>query len=139
MAILDNFKKSIELARAMYDIDSNLRCQHFSFVFFKSRLMVVGKNTKKTSPWNLVNPKAGTDGSDISGIRGQCSEWSAVNRLKRLTNVPFKKCTLFNVRIDRNQKVSMAKPCPSCGKLLSFAEFDNVFYTDYQGNLIQYY
>lgn len=135
---MNKFLKSVELAQAMFDPESVIN-QHFSFAFFKDKILAIGRNSNKTHPYNLLNRKMGHNGKDISETSGVCSELSAVIRLKRITDIPFRKITLFNIRINKNRQVSMAHPCLSCKNLLSFCKFNEVYYSDWQGNLCQYY
>jgi len=77
-------------------------------------------NCNKTHPLNLLNRKISKiTGEDYSEYKHTCSELNAILKLKRLTNIDTKKCTLVNIRFDRNDKVSLAKPCSSCDSLLN--------------------
>lgn len=127
------FNKFIDMARAMYDPDFVGRCQHFSFITYKNRIISVGKNSPKTHPANLLNPRYVRDGFNTSKIKGSCSELASIRKLKNLTNIPFSKCSLFNVRINNNGFPDMARPCSSCESLLRYFKFDNVFFTNGRG------
>lgn len=130
------FSKSLELARALYDENYILRCQHFSFAFLKSRLIGVGRNQNRTHPLNLRNPKY-KDGKKIEG-KLMCSELSLFLSLRNKTNYPFNKISIFNVRIDRNGEVKLSCPCNSCRSLLSFLSPKSVFYTTNTGSFEKY-
>jgi cytidine deaminase len=83
---------------------------------------------------NLKNRKlSARTGEDISDQKHICSEFNAIIKLKRLTNIDTKKCTLVNIRFDRNKKLALASPCMSCRNLLKFHEFKNVFWTNSKG------
>lgn len=131
------FSKIIELATALYQDDFALRTQHFSFIYLKSRLVAVGRNSQKTNPVNLFNPRIGHNGTPIRD-KGTCSELAACLKLKNLTNIPTSKCDLFNVRIDNRMKVALSAPCPSCSSLLRYFKFKGVFYTDDRGRICEY-
>lgn len=131
------YQRIKELALALYEDDCNIRCQHFSFVFNKSRLVAIGRNSSKTSPWNLLNKKFSTTGEDISGIKGTCSELSACLKIKK-TNIPFSKCTLINIRLMKDKTIGLAKPCESCQSLLRYLEFKHVYFSVNENILEKY-
>jgi len=137
MAIIDNFNKSIEIAKALYDPYSTMRCQHFSIIMSKSRVVSIGKNSIKTSPINLLNFNRGKN-KDILDWKGVCSELSAINKLRNLTNIRTKDCVLFNVRINRNNEVSFARPCNFCRNLIAYFPFKSVYYSNWNGQIEQY-
>lgn len=73
-------------------------------------------------------------GEDVSNQKYTCSEFNAINKLKNTSNIDIRKCVLVNLRYDRNKKLAYAKPCASCGSLLSYFRFKRVFYTNDKGN-----
>lgn len=106
---------------------------HLSFIIYKGRIISIGQNSRKTHPINLRNPKISKEGVDISGFRGSCSEWSAVNRLKNLTNIPVNKCSLINIRINKLNEMRNSCPCNSCFGLLSHFAFKEVRFSNDRG------
>jgi hypothetical protein len=72
-------------------------------------------------------------GEDFSEQKHTCSEFNAIVKLKRLTNIDTKKCILINLRYDRNKKLALASPCMSCKSLLNYFQFKNILYTDNDG------
>ena len=130
MKIFDKIK---EIAFA-FDKDSFPgRSLHLSFIIYKKRIIAIGQNSKKTHPINLRNPKISKEGVDISSFRGVCSEWSALRQLKNLTNIPAKKCSLINIRINKLNEIRNSRPCNSCVPLLLFFGIDNIYYSDETG------
>ena len=109
---------------------------HLSFLIYKGRIISIGQNSKKTHPINLKNRKISKDGVDISSFRGICSEWSALRQLKNLTNIPAHKCSLINIRINKNNEIRNSKPCNSCAKLISFFSISDVSYTNENGEFV---
>jgi hypothetical protein len=84
----------------------------------------------KTHPTNLKNRKfSKRTGEDISEQKHTCSEFSAIKKLKRLTNIQTDRCTLINLRYDRNWNIAVAKPCMSCENLLKFFSFKKIFWS----------
>lgn len=106
---------------------------HLSFITYKNRIICIGQNSKKTHPINLRNPKISIDGSDISSFRGSCSEYSAINKLKNLTNIKISKCSLINIRINRLNEIRISRPCNSCMGLLAHYAFRDVYYSNNEG------
>ena len=128
-------KKLEEIAFSLLDESSETRCRHFSFILYKGRLVATGINYTKTHPTNLINRKISkVTGEDISDQKFTCSEFSAILKLKRLTNINTKKCVLVNIRYDRNDKVAMAKPCMSCDNLLKYHRFKQVIWSTNDGD-----
>jgi hypothetical protein len=129
-----SFKRFERIARDLIAITNNKRCYHFSFILFKRRVLAIGANIQKTHPVNLKNRKVSIrTGDDYSEFKHICSELNAINKLKKLTNINTKKCTLINIRYDRNMKIALAKPCMSCQSLLSVFTFKRVFWSNDEG------
>lgn len=130
MKILDKIKEiAFAFDRDLFS-DRNL---HLSFIIYKGRIISIGQNSKKTHPINLKNRKINKDGVDISSFRGSCSEWSAISKLKNLTNIPACKCQLINIRINKQNEIRMAKPCISCLGLISHYGFQDIWFSNEKG------
>ena len=113
------FKRLEELAISLIDTNKYKRCYHFSFIIYKKKIVSVGTNASKTHPANLKNRKISKrTGEDISEQKHTCSELNAICKFKKLTNIHTEKCTLINLRYDRNWNIAIAKPCMSCENLL---------------------
>jgi hypothetical protein len=132
-----NKQRLKDLAFSLMDSSSKKRCHHFSFIMHKGRIISIGQNNTKTHPINLINRKTSVKtGKDFSDEKHTCSEFNAILKLKKLTNINSKKCSMVNIRIDRNKNLAFAKPCMSCENLLKFFEFKNVIWTNKDGNFI---
>lgn len=131
------FKRLEYTALSLIDWTDSLRCRHFSFIINKKRIISIGHNTQKTHPANLKHKKFSVKtGEDISEHKLTCSEFNAIIKLKNLTNIDTKKCTLINLRFDRNKRIAFAAPCMSCVSLLSYHEFKKILWTDSNGNYV---
>jgi hypothetical protein len=131
------FKRLEEISKSLVDYNSSKRCHHFSFVLYKNRIISIGYNSQKTHPVNLKNRKKSLKtGEDFSDQKYVCSEFSAINKLKNMTNIDSKKCVLVNLRYNRNGKVDMSKPCMSCENLLKYFNFKKVIWTNNNGDYI---
>ena len=134
---IDRFKRLEEISKSLLDFNSDKRCQHFSFILYKNRVISIGNNSKKTHPSNLKNRKTSLrTGEDFSDQKHICSEFSAINKLKNMTNIDTKKCVLVNLRYNRNGEIALSKPCMSCETLLKYFSFKRVIWTDNDGNYV---
>ena len=122
------FQKLEDVALSLLDNHNANRCRHFSFILYKNRLISTGLNVNKTHPMNLR-----ITGEDYSDQKQTCSELNAILKLKRLTNIDTRKCTLVNLRYDRNDKIALAKPCSSCQSLLRYHNFKQVIWSTNNG------
>lgn len=130
--------KSKELAAAMFDINSNIRCQHFTFVYFKGRIVTIGKNSEKTHPINLMNFNRAKVEKERLNIKGTCSELDAFIKLRNTTNIPFDKVEIYNLRVNRNGAFDMAHCCNFCVSLIQYMNPKKFYYTDNKGEWIKY-
>jgi len=123
-----NLEKCISLTKALRETNSELKCQHFSFIFYKNRIITIGKNSRKSNPINRKNPKTGRNGEQILD-KYTCSELNAFIKFKNLTNIDFSKTNLVTTRIDRNGDIKDSKPCTSCQNLIKFLNPKKTFYS----------
>lgn len=129
------FRKLEEIAYSLIDWEGKKRCHHSSFIVYKKRIIAIGTNQTKTHPINLINRKHSVrTGEDISDQKHVCSEFNAILKLKRLTNINTEKCTLINIRYNRNKELALAAPCQSCRSLLKYHQFKNVIFTNNKGD-----
>lgn len=134
-----NFNRLIEIGKALYDPKNHSsRCYHLSAIYFKNKLIVLAENHARTHTNNLKNPKFGFDGRDISSTKGSCSEMLAVTKFKNKTSIPFNRCVLVNIRINKLNEITNSAPCPSCQSLLRNFKFKSVYFTDNNGVFQQY-
>lgn len=131
------FRKSLETAAALFDPDYPLRCQVFSFGWFKKRLIAIGRNQDKTHPLNLINVLR-FDTGEIHRNKGCCAELGLCQKIKKTTNIPFNKITVVNVRLDKNSKVKMSRPCNSCFSLFRYLKPKSVYFTNDFGKFEEY-
>ena len=129
-----SFRRLEDIALSLLDNHNPNRCRHFSFILYKNRLISTGLNNHKTHPVNLRNRKVSRiTGEDYSNQKQTCSELNAILKLKRLTNIDTRKCTLVNLRFDRNDQLAIAKPCMSCTSLLKYHNFKQVIWSTHNG------
>lgn len=132
------FSRLEEIALSLINWNDGLRCRHFTFIINKKKIISIGFNNQKTHPANLKYKKFSLKtGEDISEHKHTCSEFNAIVKLKNLTNIDTKKCTMVNLRYDRNRKLALAAPCMSCISLLSYHEFKKIIWTNVHGKYVE--
>jgi deoxycytidylate deaminase len=130
-------KQLEDTAFSLIGLNNDNRCRHFTFILYKNRLIATGMNCSKTHPLNLLNRKVSkVTGEDYSEYKQTCSELNAILKLKRLTNIDTRKCTLVNIRYNRKDQIALAKPCMSCDSLLQYHGFKEIIWTNDNGEYI---
>ncbi len=129
--------RALEISHALFDSNSPLN-SHFSIAFYKGRVVAIGQNSAKTNPVNIFNPKFNRNGKNFSDSKGVCSELNLFLKLKNRTNIPFDKIEIVNVRINRNRKVALSKPCESCSNLTAYINPKSLYYSLDGGNFCKY-
>lgn len=120
------FAKYIEITKALMSDGFDTKTFHTTFIIRKSRIQKIGTNAKKTHPINLQYKYYGNDGTDIRATVGVHSELSAVLKYGK---EDCSDCTFINVRIDKNGKTAISKPCLGCQSLLRQVGFKKVYYS----------
>lgn len=114
------------------------RTFHLSAIINKNRILSLATNSAKTHPLNIRNPKFGFDGKEITDTKGTCSELAAFIKAKNKGNIDFGRCSLINIRIDREGKLRNSRPCFSCSNLIKYMALRSVYFTDDVGNFQKY-
>jgi len=129
---MDNIlKKCTEISYALLKKHGDYRCKHFSFIFYKNRLLTIGiNNPNKTHPKNKKIGFFNRKGEDISDTIGVHSELSAI---LKLGEEDCSKLTLVNTRINRNFKLDLSKPCNGCTSLLTQLNFKKIYFSTNNG------
>ena len=126
-----DFERFINLAKAL--VGKNHR--HVSFILRRNKIVSIGTNNlDKTHTQSLNYNYRGRKGEDIRREVGIHSELSAVLKMgeENLT-----KHALVNVRINKNGKAAMSKPCKGCLDLVRQLNFNKVHYTNNKGQFDQ--
>jgi len=100
-----------------------LRCKHFSFIVLRNKIISVGYNTTRT------NPMAEKFEYEYPTTH---SELAAILNLQMPPSV-IRYCKLINVRIDKDGKLMLSRPCKHCMRLLQTFVFDEVWYSEPDG------
>ncbi|MBC8408772.1 MAG: hypothetical protein H8E12_08655 [Rhodobacteraceae bacterium] len=128
---LVNFERFVDLAKAL--VDKNHR--HVSFIVRRNKIISIGTNNLvKTHTRNLNYDYRGRKGEDIRREVGVHSELSAV---LKMSEENLTKHSLVNVRINKNGRAAMSKPCKGCLDLVRQLNFNKVYYTNNKGQFEQ--
>ena len=124
------FKKLVENAKTLAVVHKGARYFHVTFILLKNKVLAVGINQPhKTHPRNLrydyENPS----------LKGTHSELSAIIRCG---DDDCSRYTFVNIKIDRNGKVALSKPCMGCRELLLQVGFRKVYYSNNDGTFTEW-
>lgn len=112
----------------MKPLHQQLRAFHVAAIFKKNSLVSVGWNTLKTHPKTIecypYHQKA-THGEALAIIRGRLENYSGHD--------------LYVIRVDNRGQINYSKPCKFCETFIEFMKFDNVFYSDDNGQMKQFF
>ena len=109
-----------------------------------AKLMAEQSQVKRARVGAVVRTKKGE-------IYGGCNQAKTHPHLAKLTDYPFlhaesaailkvglDNCagaTLVVTRINADNELTMAKPCPTCMKLISLAKIKTIYYTNWKGEV----
>ena len=129
--------RAIEMSRAMYEPDYEVRNQHFTFGVYKNRILEIGRNSKKTNPVNILNSNLSL--VPLLSIKGTCSEIDLLIKIKRKTNIPIGKLNFINVRIGHGQRVMNSSPCIWCQNMIKFFNPKSIWYSNDSNGFSKYF
>lgn len=121
-----------ELARVVA-MSRNQRSNHVALVTRKNRLIAVGVNTDKTHPIakNLKRARQ---------AETQCAELNAALKIglsHRDGVYDFSDMVMTVVRVGKDGKLMMSKPCIGCQKMLAQCGFKRVMYSNSVGEIVK--
>lgn len=118
--------RTIELAQALMPIKSTGRVFHLATIYDGPRLLSIGYNNYKHEHLrHKYGEYKALRGGESNYTPGRHAEIVAANRLKLLK----KNLTMCVVRVDRNGKVSLSKPCNNCAKILRSMNFKEIIWS----------
>lgn len=103
------YKQAIEKAQNMIDKSDAKDFKHFSFIFYKQKLVSSGVNSCKKT-----HPLAAKMGHSYCRVH---AEINAITKFPHKINT-LKHCTLVNIRLNKNGVIRFSKPCKACQTLL---------------------
>lgn len=118
-----NTDKLIVKAKALFELPHG-RCKHFTFIMKRNKIISLGwNNTIKTHPW------AAKYGHKFYAIHSE---------LQAIKNFPYPVAEIcnydfVNIRIRKDGKLGIARPCEACERLLIAFRPQSVIYTTNEG------
>lgn len=124
-------EKCVEITKGLKPQKQNGRSFHATFIFDKKRLVSIGYNDyKKHHPYHKVGKYIGYKSNPENYQPCLHSEISAI---LKLGEEDLSRYSFVNVRIDGNNKIALAKPCPNCERVLRQTGFKKLFYSSEKG------
>lgn len=120
--LLSQFAAIEEIARAMKPRCQTHRSFHVAAIYYKNDLLSLAFNQSEKT-----HPKAKKIGYFDSRIH---AEFGAV---LKAGDENFKKCKMFVLRIDNNNKLNNSAPCKFCEKMIDIVGMGQVYYTNSLG------
>ena len=120
-------EKCIEISLGLRPSKQTGRSFHTTFIFDKKRILSIGTNDyNKHHPYHKMGEYRGFK-SNPEHYR-PCLH-SEISALLRLGEEDCSRYVFVNVRIDNNNKISMAKPCQNCQKILDGVGYKKIIYS----------
>lgn len=103
--------------------------RHFSFIVIRNKIICSGINRQdKTHP---IADKFNYYKKNIHSELSAILNWP-------LSNKELSGTTMVNIRLDKNSKIMLSKPCQFCQRLLASFDFGEIWYSDDFGNFIKF-
>lgn len=136
MSSMKNFSRLVDIARAFRLEKKTGRSFHVTFALRHGKPISIGFNNFKKSnkvaqsykpynSWHLPSYRA--------CVHAECDCMAKIKHLE----ISRSRITIVSVRIDNDDRVTMAKPCPNCAYLLGKSGYTRVFYSDYSGEFVR--
>ena len=114
-----------DLAIALSPVYKCHRCSHIAFLLKHNKIIHIGFNKVKTHPMLKYYPYYAT------GIHAE------LDVVMKSNENDLSDYTLVVLRILKNKKLSMSKPCKSCQYIIKQYGINNCYYSDFSGKLIK--
>lgn len=121
-------EKCIEISLGLRPQKQTGKSFHTTFIFNKNRILSIGTNNyNKEHPYHRMGK--------YHGYKKNPSQYhpclhSEISALLRLGEEDCSRYTFVNIRIDNNNKVSIAKPCPNCQRVLDQVGYKKIIYSE---------
>ena len=120
-------EKCIEISLGLRPSKQTGRSFNTTCIFDKKRMLSIGTNDyNKHHPYHKMGEYRGFK-SNPEHYR-PCLH-SEISALLRLGEEDCSRYVFVNVRIDNNNKISMAKPCQNCQKILDGVGYKKIIYS----------
>lgn len=120
-------KKAIQIAKNLCPVNRELRTSHVAFLIKSNVIHKIGTNKKRTHPETSKHPYH-------EGEVGIHAELDCILKSNKEDLSDYKMIVL---RIDRNENLTMSKPCLGCQSVLSQFNIKDIWHSDKNGNITQ--
>lgn len=120
-------QRCVRLSTNMFSLPVG-RNKHFSYILQRNKVVGLGWNNaiKTNSLSNRFGHYAGKIHSEIAALK------SVIYK-----GLDYRRCILVNVRLNNTGELLMSRPCKSCRNMIDFFEFEQVWYTNQDGEFVQ--
>ena len=119
--------KAIKIAHSFCPTNRDLPTSHFAFLIKSKIIEKIGINKKRTHPETSKHPYH----EGYVGIHAE------LDCLLKTSKEDLRDYKMLVLRIDRNGKLNISKPCHGCQSVLSQFNLKEIWYSDKDGNIIQ--
>lgn len=133
---MPDFNRLVEIAKALKADKQSGMCFHVSFLFKGRKVVSIGTNsyTKRNTISLTYKPTKPTGGNYIAGIHSEISATASIKFKPK-----NQKFTLVNVRINNDNTVGNAAPCPNCAYHLGkMNNINKIFHSTECGNFVKF-
>lgn len=120
-------KKAIQIAKTLCPVNRELRTSHVAFLIKSNRIYKIGTNKKRTHPETSKHPYH-------EGEVGIHAELDCILKSDKEDLSGYKMLVL---RIDRNGKLAMSRPCPGCQSVIKQFNISEVWFSNKDCNIIK--
>lgn len=118
-------QRATQIARALLPQTRGMRTSHLAFLIRKDKIEKIGLNKSKTHPKIPQHPYH-------DGYVGIHAELDCVLKIDKEDLSDYKMLVL---RIGRDEKLAMSKPCPGCQSVLRQFNLSNVWFSNQKGEV----
>ena len=119
--------KAIKIAHSFCPTNRDLPTSHFAFLIKSKIIEKIGINKKRTHPETSKHPYH----------EGYVEIHAELDCLLKTSKEDLRNYKMLVLRIDRNGKLNISKPCHGCQSVLSQFNLKEIWYSDKDGNIIQ--
>lgn len=130
MRLTKTHKAYFEAAKAMAQLSDFPRVTIGAVAVYKHHIISSGCNSQKTAP---LQKKYNVYRFAEDTFHSLHAELSCLKPLIGRSDIDFKYVDLYVYRINKNGEALLARPCPSCMKLITELGIRNIYYTTNSG------
>jgi hypothetical protein len=120
-------KRAVQIAKNLCPVNREMRSSHIAFLIKSNTIEKIGTNKRRTHPEISKHPYH----------EGHVGIHAELDCLLKMDKEDLSYYKMLVLRIDRNESLTMSKPCSGCQSLLSQFNLKEIWYSDKNGNIIQ--